>query len=244
MLRRAEQVVVYNARVRDFVVSRGVDPGRVLLTHNGIDTGRFAPPPEESAEAVKAELRSRYGLPPGRPVALFVGRLVPKKGFDLVTAAASSRYTTLIVGEGAGSPPPAGPGVVFFGPATKDQLVDLYRLADVFVFPAVGEMFTLVMQEAMAAGLPVVTTDDPAYQAYGLDRERIGFVERDADAIRRMVTGILDSPERAAAMGRYSRRLAVERFSWEANYRREYAVYASGAGQPPEEVRLVPGLAG
>ena len=46
---------------------------------------------------------------------------------------------------------------------SESKTADLFRACDLFAFPAVGEIFTLVMQEAMASGLPVVTTDDPAY---------------------------------------------------------------------------------
>ncbi|HET6794969.1 MAG TPA: glycosyltransferase family 4 protein [Acidimicrobiales bacterium] len=244
MFSRAERVIVYNARVRDFVVAHGADPGRVVMNHNGIDTAHFRPAPA----GAKRRLRERYGLPADRPVALFVGRLVPKKGFDLVMAAADPAWTTLIVGEGAGPRPPAGPGVVMFGPADRTQVRDLYRLADVFVFPAVGELFTLVMQEAMSTGLPVVTTDDPAYDEYGLDRELIRFVGRHPEELHRAVADITTSPELTARMGEYSRRVALERFSWEANYHREYAAYGGFAGGahagPRREVGRGPRAAG
>ena len=245
-LRRAERVVVYNAIVRGFVASLGVAGDRIVQNHNGIDTDRYAPAAETAA---KAALRASYGLPPDRPVALFVGRLVPKKGFDLVMEAGCDEWTTLVVGDGAAAPLPPRPDVVLFGPADRQQLVDLYRLSDVFVFPAAGEIFTLVMQEAMASGLPVVTTDDPAYGEYGLDRSRIGFVERRPDAIRDAVRAVVTSPERAAAMGAYSRSVALERFSWERNYPTEYSVYPAvppaGVAEPGTgEADLVANLAG
>jgi D-inositol-3-phosphate glycosyltransferase len=244
VLRGAERVVVYNSRVRDFVVSRGVEPERVLLHHNGIDGERFSPAsPEE-----KAELRSRYGIRADRPVALFVGRLVPKKGFDIVVAAASptSEWTTVVAGEGAGPAPEVPASVHLFGPADRDQIVDLYRMADVFVFPALGEMFTLTMQEAMMAGLPVITTDDPAYDEYGLDRSGIAFVERNAPAFQTAIRSILTDSERAAVMGAYSRRTAMQRFSWEVNYQAEYALYSNPlpAVLMVEGAGLVPSPAG
>lgn len=218
MFRRAERIVTYNARVRDFVAVHGAEPSRVVMNHNGIDTGFFSP----VGPAARSELRARYGLPQDKPVVLFVGRLVPKKGYDLVIDAADPGHTTLIVGEGAGRPNTERDGVVMFGPASPEQLRDLYRLSDVFVFPAVGELFTLVMQEAMASGLPVVTTDDPAYAEYGLDRSLIGFCARRSGDVRRAVADVIGSPERRKAMAEYSRRLSLERFSWDTNYEQEY----------------------
>ena len=240
--RGAERVVVYNARVRDFVVGKGVPADRVLLNHNGIDTDLYRPLGTE--QRAKAEFRQRYGLPADRPIALFAGRLVPKKGYDLVMGAASPGWTTVIVGDGAGAPVEGGPDVVMFGAATQEQMADLYRMSDVFVFPAEGEMLTLVMQEAMASGLPVITTDDPAYGEYGLDRERIAFVQREPGAIRDAIAAVLTEPGRAAAMSAYSRQLAEERFTWEANYVAEYAIYPAGTDTPGEVAAIVPSLAG
>lgn len=229
MFGRAERVVTYNARVRDFVVAHGGMPDRVEMNHNGIDTDFFSP----AGPAERAELRERHGLPADRPVVLFVGRLVPKKGYELVIQAADPGHTTLIVGEGAGRPAAVPEGVVMFGPATQEQLRDLYRLSDVFVFPALGEMFTLVMQEAMASGLPVVTTDDPAYSEYGLDRSLIAFCDRRPRDIRRAVGEVLGSSGRRRAMAEYSRRLALERFGWEANYQQEYLQTYSRTARDP-----------
>jgi len=222
MFRKATGIVVYNANVRDFVLGRGVADERLVYKHNGIDTQFFLP----VGEVDKLALRKRYGVPPDRPVVLFLGRLVPKKGFQFVVDASSPDHTTLIVG--SGSVPGSMSGerdVVFFGPASRDEARDLYRLSDLFVFPTTGEIFTLVMQEAMACGLPVVTSDDPGYAEYDLDRSQIEFIERDQAAVTSAIRSLLASPCRRAAMGRYSRALAEERFSWTSNYHQEYAIY-------------------
>jgi len=229
MFRRAATVVAYNSRVRDFLIAQGAAPDRVSMQHNGIDTDWFSPAPAPAAS--RSELRCRYGLPPERPVALFVGRLVPKKGARLVVEAARPAWTTVVVGEGPDVAHPTPEHVVMFGPADRAQLRDLYRLADVFVFPAVSEMFTLVMQEAMASGLPIVTTDDPAYDEYDVDRDLVSFVPREAAALTSAIDAVVSDTLRRSAMGEYSRRLAEERFSWEANYDLEYDLYSLGPGE-------------
>jgi len=159
-------------------------------------------------------------------VVIFVGRLVPKKGYDIVFEARSSAHQTLIVGTGD---IPArmkdAPDITFFGAATQAQLRDLYRLSDVFVFPAVGEILTLVMQEAMATGLPVITTDDPAYQGYDIDPERVRFVPRNAPLLLAAIKEVLADAKSREAMGLYSRHLAEDRFSWDKNFEEELAMY-------------------
>jgi glycosyltransferase involved in cell wall biosynthesis len=144
-----------------------------------------------------------------------------------VAAAATPSHVTLLVGEGDVAPDlRTGPGVTRFGPARGQQLVDLYRAADLFVFPAVGEIFTLVMQEAMACGLPVITADDPGYANYELDRTRISLVPRDAASISQEIDSLLADPVRRAVMAAYSRELATSRFAWAANYPAQHEVYA------------------
>ena len=224
LFRQARGIVTYNANVRDFVIAQGADPSTVLLHHNGIDTDYFSPTTDDEAR----RLRREYDLPVDRPVILFVGRLVPKKGYDILYEARSPAYFTLLAGNGY-----VDTGIRddedarFFGPANREQLRDLYRACDVFVFPALGEIFTLVMQEAMASGVPVVTTDDPGYAEYDLDRDGIAFVERSTSAVRAAIEEILGDEPRRRRMSAYSRGLAVERFSWESNFPDEEAIYAN-----------------
>jgi len=223
IFKRAVMVVAYNTNVRNFLLAEGVPSEKILLTYNGIDTEYFKPLATSKA---KVALRKKYELPVDKPIALFVGRLVPKKGFDLVCKAGSEDYTTLIVG--GGDIPTSMKdlqNVLFFGPASPAQLQDLYRASDVFVFPAIGEMLTLVMQEAMASGLPVVTFDDDGYKEYDIDRRSIKFVERDENNIASAIRSILSDHGLRQKMSEYSRQLAVSRFSWSKNYQTEYAIY-------------------
>jgi D-inositol-3-phosphate glycosyltransferase len=229
LFRGARTIVAYNRVVRDFLLGRGVPPDRLVLTGNGIDTVHYRPP----GIGDQAALRRRYGLETDVPVVLFVGRMVPKKGFDLVLAAHTPAHQTVLVGRGdVPSELADQPGVTVFGPADRHQLRDLYQLSDVFVFPAIGEVTTLVMQEAMACGLPIVTTDDPGYADTELDRGLITFVPRDPAAIRSGIADVLASPGRAAAMAVYSRWVAEQRFSWSANYPGEYRAYATAVPGP------------
>jgi D-inositol-3-phosphate glycosyltransferase len=223
IFRLARKIVCYNTNVRDFLCTyRGMEH-KILLNYNGIDTAFFTPGlPEE-----KKDLRQKYNLPTPKPIALFVGRLVPKKGYDIVHKAASSEYHTLIVGAGDQSVTlQSSKDVTFFGPATPSQLQELYRLSDVFVFPAIGEIFTLVMQEAMASGLPIITTNDQAYHGT-IDPAMVALVERNSNAVKKSIQKIVADRNLKIAMSNYSRSLAEERFSWKNNYQREIIIYES-----------------
>ena len=146
---------------------------RVVLVGNGVDTTRFSPAPRD------AELIDRYGLD-GRFVFVTVCRLLEKKGVDhalrafavLLRAYPDTRY--LIVGTGPYEPQlhdlaaelGLGGAVVFVGDVSEDELVEHYRLGDVFLMPNRAlpdgdtEGFGLVFLEANACGLPVIAGCD------------------------------------------------------------------------------------
>lgn len=224
LFKHAHNIVCYNKNVREFLIQFGVDQSKIVMNYNGIDTDEFTP----VDHADKLSLRKKYSLPSTRPIVIFVGRLVPKKGFDLMYHTRSSQYLTLIVGPG-GKPSTMSndENVLFFGSADHAQLRELYALSDVFVFPAIGEIFTLVMQEAMAAGLPVITTDDPAYETYELPAGAIRFVSRDSRALKSAIEHIVSDASTLKNMSKLSRQIAEQRFSWENNYAHEYAIYGT-----------------
>lgn len=228
LFQKAAGIVVYNSNVKDYLLSLGIDEKKIVQTHNGVDTTFFSP----NSTGDTVALKKKYGLPTDRPVILFVGRLVHKKGFDLVAQANSTDYTILIVGTGT---VPAKlkklKNVVFYGPANEAQLLDMYRLSDSFVFPATGEIFTLVMQEAMACGTPVITAADPGYENYDLDRKLIAFTARDTPSIKKHIKKVIANKSLRSAMSQYSRQLALQKFSWAKNYTTEYAIYREHSGK-------------
>jgi D-inositol-3-phosphate glycosyltransferase len=160
--------------------------------------------------------RKKHGLALNVPIILFVGRLVPKKGFQKLLEASGPEYELVLVGPGR-VPDHVPAGATLLGPVSRKELRDLYQASDIFVFPAVGEMLTLAMQEAMACGLPVVATAEDAYSEYDLDQSGIALVPPEPDILRSTFLAILDDPVRMAHMQTYSRRLAAERFDWRRN---------------------------
>ncbi len=198
--RWAREIVVYNPIVRRFLVGYGVDARKVRLVYNGVDTAYFSP--GDGSE--RHRVRSRYGLPLEIPVVLFAGRLVPKKGVDRLIAARGSGYHIALVG--SGTAPTLPEGVTCLGALERHELRDLYRAADLFAFPAVGEMLTLVMQEAMACGLPVVATEEPDYSAYRFGPDDIALVPADTASLKAALQSLLAD---SAAVGSHAGRGAA-----------------------------------
>jgi glycosyltransferase involved in cell wall biosynthesis len=153
LLTRASQAVFISDAVRaDFAGSRWKSPPALLL--NGVDHKLFRLPRGRE----RAELRHRLGMSGAPRQLLFVGRLVEKKGLPVIRELASANpdYDISLVGSGPIDPVQWNlPNVRLLGRKDRSQVAELYRAADALVLPSVGEGFPLVVQEAMASGLPV-----------------------------------------------------------------------------------------
>lgn len=222
--RAAQALVVYNDKVEREL--RGIAPGRpVWHIGNGVNFERYrAPAPGE-----RAAVRERLGWD-GRPRALFVGRLVAKKGFGVALEAAGRAGVSLaVVGPGELPDPPAG--VEVLGPQPPEVVADLYRAADVFVLPSRGEGFPFTAQEALASGLPIVLGDDPAYARHLRGAGPAAqLVPADPDSVAAAIRAVVEDPaarERAAsAAAEHARR----NFSWEHAADEHERLYDSLAG--------------
>ncbi|TIP59649.1 MAG: glycosyltransferase family 4 protein [Mesorhizobium sp.] len=155
MLRAADALVFISDTVRHDLVGT---PARMpcSLLFNGVDSAVFHP-----SEGLAPEPDALAGMPiaPGTRRILFVGRYVEKKGLRVLRAMAASRedLAFLMVGSGPICPAMWGLANVHdLGTQSPQALAALYRSVDLLLLPSVGEGFPLVIQEAMASGLPVV----------------------------------------------------------------------------------------
>lgn len=218
-VREAEFVATVTEHNRGVIrrAADGVDTP-VHVIPQGTDTARFTPAP---------------GRPPRPPALLAVGRLVAKKGFDVLLdacallAADGRRFHCTIVGEG----PAEGAlrtrigalgladRVTMAGPVPQDDLVAVYRGSDAFVLPATvtadgdSDALPTVLLEAMACGLVVVTTPVGGIAELVTDgADGLLVPSDDAPALAATLARLLDDPDLAARLGAAGRRTAVERF--------------------------------
>ena len=161
MLAAADQVVfISNVTAKAFADVAYRRPPRTIF--NGVDTEVFRPAADA---AEKAATRKLLRLAPHRPIALFVGRFVEKKGLSVLRQAAALGTEIDWVFAGWGSMDPAQwglPNVFVRTGLAQAALAPLYRASDVFVLPSSGEGLPLVLQEAMACGLASVASAETA----------------------------------------------------------------------------------
>jgi rhamnosyl/mannosyltransferase len=205
--------------------------GKLRVVPLGVDTARFARPDRERVDA----LRERF---PG-PRVLFVGRLRYYKALDVLVAAVERLDASLlVVGRGPMEKPwrrlarasPAAARIHFLGDVDDDALPALYAAADVFALPSDrrSEAFGLGLAEAMAAGVPVVSTEIGTGTSFVNRDGETGLVvpPRDAEALAAALGRLLGDADLRREMGRQAQRRAIRELDAERMLERIDDVYA------------------
>lgn len=221
MLASAEHVVFISAAVvGHFARVPFRAPPRLIF--NGVDAEIFMLSP---AGFDKDGARMSLGLPVDRPVVLFVGRFVEKKGLHLIERLARRRSDLMFALAGWGPIDPSTwrlPNIRVLSSLQGPSLVPLYQASDVLILPSVGEGLPLVLQEALACGLPVIcgqetTAADPDASAL-IEGVAIEGIDPDAAAIAlagridRVLAKNGEADCRAAAEARHA--YVASRYSW------------------------------
>jgi len=231
-LGRIDRVIALFEAHREKLVSEGVDRGKVILRPNGVDTDAFRPGPEPEP------LRRTLDIPAGAPVAGIVASLVPLKAHEVFLDVAARVLREhpdahfLVVGEGPERPRleenarRAGlqDAVHFLG--QRRDLADLFRLMDVAVLTSLWECFPISILEAMACGIPTVTTRVGALPDMAVEGET-GFLLEvgDTEGLAGALTRLMGDPDLHRRMGNEARRRVEEHFSIEKIVREREDLY-------------------
>jgi glycogen(starch) synthase len=243
MVKRADHVITCSEYMRGHVASAfGLSATGITMIQNGVDASDL-----ELVRDDLAGLRSRFAGAEERLV-LMVGRLVYEKGFHLALDALAPVIRRLgdvrfvVAGTGTAETELKRQARrlglsrygTFLGWAGDDLLHSLYRVAEVCIVPSIYEPFGLVALEAMASGCPCVVADTgglrevvPADGTAGLR-----FRSRDADALEKVLEGVLTDEEARAQLVAEGRE-HVLRFGWPDVARRTLSVYEALVSKTP-----------
>ncbi|WP_335980906.1 glycogen synthase [Streptomyces sp. CA2R106] len=250
----ADAVIAVSDGMRGDILScyPALDPARVHVVRNGIDTATYRADPRTDALA-------RLGVDPARPYVLFVGRITRQKGVPHLLRAARSidPAAQLVLCAGAPDTPALDrefrslfdelssvrDGVHWIpSMLPRPAVVQLLSHAAVFVCPSVYEPLGIVNLEAMACGTPVVASavgGIPEVVAHGttglLVPYREGHAAQFEAGLARALDRVLADPAAAARMGEAGRRRAVGEFGWDTVARRTAQLYeeVAKAGAAP-----------
>ncbi len=204
---------------REYLRTYGAKDPRIVTAPNAVDVRFFA---GQAASLRREGFRSPSRA--GGPVALlFVGRLSPEKGLPVLLEAlrrvqlGGLGATLNVVGDG----PARGEyealrarhglhGVEFLGFRQQTELPAFYVASDLLVVPSVSEPWGLVVNEAMACGLPVICSENVG-AAYDLVEDGVtGFICTRVDDYVRVIGACAAHPERLGAIGKAAALRAIE----------------------------------
>ena len=227
----SDQIVVPSQKIKRVLEAQNVR--RPIHTiSNGIDLSNFQKP------AVHGHYRARLGLNPDAPILLFVGRLDPEKNLDFLMDAfnlISSRFPNahlVLAGDGSArreletkaAASSVAPRIHFLGMVNRIDLPNLLHEVDLFVSASTSETQCLSMVEAIAAGLPVVTVQDEAFDGIVEDGGNGRTVKMDVNLFTDAVCDLLSNRTRLESFGRRSRELS-EKYSIEAQVQSLISLY-------------------
>jgi glycosyltransferase involved in cell wall biosynthesis len=210
----------------------GIPDVKVRIIPNGCDSAKFAAIKRDNDKI--CELRRKYGAE-DKKIILTTGRYHPKKGFDRIPEIAAylkksgMDFIWIIAGKGNGVileqfPDAENLGIICVEDVVSskgvfslppDSLIELYCMADIYVFPTLIETFGMVLVEAMAAGLPIVTTDAPGVRDViedGVNGVKVPV--NDTSALAEKTAEILSDETRYRELSDNVLAMAADKYDW------------------------------
>lgn len=217
----------------------GPVPGeKIQILYNCVDTKLFI---RKNTEEARVQVRKKYGIQQDKKIAIFVGRLTKEKGIDILLNAAKllkrDNFSILIVGSYIQNlnivdsyennlhklTQELKDKVVFTGYVDQKYIPILYNAADVAVLPSIwDEPAGLTMIEAMACGVPVITTKSGGIPEYVSDSAIV--IQRDKDLLKNIaieIDNLLADDDYARKMGKVGAERVRSLFS-SKNYLNEF----------------------
>lgn len=220
LCRRAGICLAIGSRNADLFAEYGVPSERIRIAPYFVDNEFFIRA-SDRLRVTQDALRIKFGLPLDKLVFVFMGKLIEKKhpedllhAWKMLPAADQSRCALLYAGSGAildrlkDAARNFGDSVVFSGFLNREELPQAYVASDVLVLPSDHrETWGLVVNEAMACGLPVVVSDNVGCAPDLVIEGQTGYVYpcRDIEALSKRLSAMVQHFGTARRMGCYAR---------------------------------------
>ena len=224
LLRRCDAVIAVSDYERDYLVKKGVDPAKIIVTGNGVHIQDYV---AHDLEQFEAELRRRHHLSSATKIILFVGRKLEYKGIATLVAAvrhlSAADDVVLFL---------AGPSSSWFeefygtlsakdreriidlGTVSAQEKINLLHLAEVLVLPSRFEAFGIVFLEAWACGTPVIGAATGAIPSV-IGEGGLTFPYGDATQLAEKLQTVLRDEDLAQAMASRGQQRLRSKFTWD-----------------------------
>lgn len=240
VLARFDHLIAVSEATKHEMVAVGIPESKIRVIHNGIEPHIWSP------DQVTTAFREELGISQNVPVIGYVGRIMPEKDLETWLRAAAmvaKQYPQarfVLVGEGRDGITLSGlkrlvdslgieKNVIFQG--YRRNLIPVYEAFDIFVLSSLREGLPNSILEAMALGIPVVTTDVAGAKELVVDGDS-GFVvsQQSPDQLANRVLKLLDDPEMRVRMKQASRHRIETEFSFSKRLEKIENFYAQILG--------------
>jgi glycosyltransferase involved in cell wall biosynthesis len=226
-LNRADKIICYTEGEKDKIENLGISCNKIAIIHNGVDTALFTPRGSDRVANKKQ--------------VLWVGRHVQGKGVEYLVEAFARVIKkdpdTHLVLVGDGPEKNAieerikklhlQTSVTLIEYLDNGELPLIYKNSDVFVLPSLMEGVPRTILEAMACGVPVVTTDHLTHLAPIIEGSGLMVPPKDPQGLSEAILTILKDSSIAERMGKRARAKIEQDYSWEDTVRRTLELYES-----------------
>lgn len=234
-IEKADMVMALSEADLPILSEYGCGRERVGIVPNGVEVPDQAVPPEQ-LDVVAAKYGIPRPSPAEAPTCLYMGTHAPNKGLPVLLESLeqTERPFTLVVGGGKSNHIDyeavvkrcrPGQRIIFTGFVDQEDVSTLYALADLFIFPTLSDTFPLVVLEAMAHGVPVLSTQVGGIP-YQVD-ESVGRLvpPGNPQALRQAFEAMLADRAALRQLGEAAAKRASGEFSWGESAKKAYGYY-------------------
>jgi glycosyltransferase involved in cell wall biosynthesis len=193
MIAKIAGFIAVSPQIEQKLLSLGIDKNKITIKPNGVDFKIFY-------KRDRIEMRKKYGLPLDSKLVIFVGRFVPDKGPHKLLEAIEKMENVGVILAGSGELNLQSEKIVFNNSVSPEKVPELLSAADVFVLPTLHEGSCNAIIEAMACGLPIVSSNIPEIKVQCDPSFSILVDPLNVSELRDAITTIIEDKEKKDTM--------------------------------------------
>lgn len=188
LIKKTINFIAYGTRAKKYLISLGANPKNVQIIYNSVDIDYFEEKSRKFSEKGKEALKEELGIKTSKTI-LFSGQLIERKGiFELLEGFKNYQKidkdaSLLIIGKGQEKEKIKEiiesqniKNIIFTDFIQYDDLYKYYAISDLLILPSREEVWGLVINEAMACGLPIITTHETGASVDLVEENKNGYI--------------------------------------------------------------------